>query len=134
MTRAFFHKEENLTSLGEYEYNGLGQRITKIVDSTTTVFHYDFDGNIIGESDDLGTFSAEYLYMGSNRLAMVDVATGDLYYYLNNSLGTPILMTDDSGTVVWEAFYKPFGDAAVNSNSTVVNNFRYAGQYYDALK
>jgi RHS repeat-associated protein len=33
--------------------------------------------------------------------------------------------------VVWEADYKPFGEAGVNGKSTVVNNFRFAGQYYD---
>jgi RHS repeat-associated protein len=40
-------------------------------------------------------------------------------------------MTDDSGTVVWEADYKPFGEATVNPNSSVVSNFRFPGQYYD---
>jgi RHS repeat-associated protein len=34
--------------------------------------------------------------------------------------------------VVWEADYKPFGEASVNPNSAAVNNFRFAGQYYDA--
>jgi len=32
---------------------------------------------------------------------------------------------------VWEAVYKPFGEADVNPNSTVVNNFRFPGQYED---
>ncbi len=32
---------------------------------------------------------------------------------------------------MWEADYKPFGEAKVNPNSEVVNNFRLAGQYYD---
>jgi RHS repeat-associated protein len=40
-------------------------------------------------------------------------------------------MTDDTGTVVWEADYKPFGEAGVNGKSTVVNNFRFSGQYFD---
>jgi len=62
----------------------------------------------------------------------VDEASGNMYYYHNNYLGTPLLMTDDSGTVVWEAEYRPFGEAAVNTNSTMVNNFRFSGQYYDS--
>jgi RHS repeat-associated protein len=40
-------------------------------------------------------------------------------------------MTDSTGTVVWEGDYKPFGEAGVHPQSTVVNNFRFAGQYYD---
>jgi len=40
-------------------------------------------------------------------------------------------MTDDSGTVVWEGMYLPFGEATVHPQSKVVNNFRFPGQYYD---
>jgi RHS repeat-associated protein len=58
-------------------------------------------------------------------------ATPKVYYYLNDQLGTPQLMVDSTGTVVWEARYKPFGEAQVHSSSTVVNNFRFPGQYYD---
>ncbi|CAB1058714.1 Rhs family protein, partial [Olavius sp. associated proteobacterium Delta 1] len=123
--------EEGLDILEEYTYNGLGQRQIKEVAGVATVFHYDFDGNIIAESLSDGTVTTEYLYMGSSRLAKVDVATGAMYFYLNNYLGTPILLTDDTGTVVWEAEYQSFGEAAVNPNSTVVNNFRFAGQYFD---
>ena len=124
--------EENSTILGEYIYNGLGQRIWKAVSGvTTTNFHYDFDGNIIAESDENGNFSKEYLYNGQNRLSMVDVATGERYDYGNDRLGTPQIMTDSNNNVVWEGVYKPFGEADVNPNSTVVNNFRFPGQYYD---
>jgi RHS repeat-associated protein len=119
------------TTLGEYTYNGLGQRIIKNSGGVTTVFLYDFDGNIIGESDSSGSISREYLYKGSSRLAMVDVPAGNMYYYGNDQLGTPQIMTDSTNTVVWEADYKPFGEADINPNSSVVNNFRFPGQYYD---
>jgi RHS repeat-associated protein len=62
---------------------------------------------------------------------MVDVLTGNMYYYGNDKLGTPQIMTDSTNTVVWEGEYKPFGKADVNPNSTVVNQFRFPGQYYD---
>ncbi|MCB2184537.1 MAG: hypothetical protein KQH63_21145, partial [Desulfobulbaceae bacterium] len=39
---------------------------------------------------------------------------------------------DDSATVVWQADYEPFGNATVNPASTVVNNLRAPGQYFDA--
>jgi RHS repeat-associated protein len=54
-----------------------------------------------------------------------------MYYYLNSKLGRPELMTDDQGVVVWEGIYKPFGEAEVHPKSSVVNNFRFPGQYYD---
>jgi len=98
---------------------------------TTTVFHYDFNGNIIGESDLDGNFMKEYLYRGSSRLALVDIATEGIYFYGNDRLGTPQILTVATNTVVWEGYYKPFGEAEVNPNSSVVNNFRFPGQYYD---
>jgi len=64
-------------------------------------------------------------------MAMVDVSSGAMYYYLNDRLGTPQLMTDSTNTVVWQAIYKPFGEAALHPQSSVVNNFRFPGQYYD---
>jgi len=54
-----------------------------------------------------------------------------VYYYLNDHLGTPQIITDENGTVVWEATYRPFGEIDVNPYSNVVNNFRLPGQYLD---
>jgi len=52
-------------------------------------------------------------------------------YYHNDHLATPQKMTDSSGTVVWSADYKPFGEATVTI-STITNNLRFPGQYFDA--
>jgi RHS repeat-associated protein len=123
------------SAVADYTYNALGQRATKTGyggSTVTTVFHYDFDGNIIGESETDGDFTKEYLYMGSSRMAMVDVPTGALYYYLNDQQGNPQYMTNEAGVVVWEARYLPFGQAIINGHSSVENNFRFPGQYYDA--
>jgi RHS repeat-associated protein len=118
-------------TLGEYVYNALGQRVIKAADGLTTVFHYDFEGNIIGESDPGGTFTREYLYRGRNRVLMVDVASQAVYTYLNDRLGTPIAITDAAGNAVWEATYRPFGEPRVHPMATLANNFRFLGQYYD---
>jgi RHS repeat-associated protein len=123
--------EEVGSTIAEYTYNGLGQRVTKTVGGATTVFHYDLNGKLIAESLADGTMTAEYLYMGKIRVAEVDISTGKIHYYLNDRLGTPQIMTDDTGTIVWEASYRPFGEASVNPKSTIVNNFRFPGQYCD---
>ncbi len=49
----------------------------------------------------------------------------------NDHLGTPQKMTDASGTVVWAADYKPFGEVNITTN-TITNNLRFPGQYFDA--
>jgi RHS repeat-associated protein len=122
--------EEDSNAIGEYTYNGLGQRVIKTAGGVTTLFHYDFDGNIIAESDLSANFTYEYLYVDQVRMAMVD-DSGNIYYFSNNYLGTPVIMTDDTNMLVWDADYKPFGEAEINTKSEVVNNFRFPGQYYD---
>jgi RHS repeat-associated protein len=53
------------------------------------------------------------------------------YYYHNDHLATPQKLTDGTGAVVWSADYKPFGEATITV-STITNNLRFPGQYYDA--
>ncbi len=124
--------ESGATPVSQYLYNAFGQRVLKSAGGLTTLYLYDFDGNLISETDGSGAIVTEYLYRGRVRLAMADRATGAVYTFHNNELGTPELMTDSTNTVVWEGISKPFGETAVNSGSTVVNNFRFQGQYYDA--
>jgi YD repeat-containing protein len=125
--------EQGANPLAEYVYNGLGQRVKKVAGGVTTIYHYDLDGKLIAESLLDGTMTREYLYMGKVRVAMVDVAGGNaLYHYLNDRLGTPEILTDATGTVAWEAWYEPFGEAHLHPSSSVVNNIRLPGQYFDA--
>jgi RHS repeat-associated protein len=49
----------------------------------------------------------------------------------NDHLGTPQKMTDSTGAVVWSVDYKPFGEASITV-STITNDLRFPGQYYDA--
>ncbi|MFW6114982.1 MAG: RHS repeat-associated core domain-containing protein [Thermodesulfobacteriota bacterium] len=124
--------EENGVAVGEYIYNGLGQRVFKRANGAATIYHYDLDGNIIGESLSDGTFISEYVYLDGARLAYINGSDNTVYHYLNDHLGTPQFITDSSGTVVWGGITRPFGEANVNPNSSIVNNFRLPGQYFDA--
>ena len=119
----------NGATTASYTYNGNGQRVKKVVNGTTTVFHYSPNGQLIAESDSAGNTAAEYVYLNGQPLAMIVGA--NVYYYHNDHLGTPQKMTDGSGAVVWSADYKPFGEATITV-STITNNLRFPGQYYDA--
>ena len=55
-----------------------------------------------------------------------------LYYYHSDHLGTPIAMTDTFGTPVWRAEHLPFGGIYALTISTISNNLRFPGQYYDS--
>ncbi len=56
---------------------------------------------------------------------------GETFYYHNSHIGTPELITNSEQILVWEANYDTFGHANVLL-STVKNNLRFAGQYFDA--
>ncbi len=115
---------------GEYTYNGKGQRAKKTVSGITTVFHYNLDDQIIAESDASGNITAEYIYLNSAPLAKI--AGGNVFFFHNDDRDTPQKMTDSTGAVVWSAEYKPFGEVTIDPSSTITNNIRSRGEYYDA--
>ncbi|MBI4847936.1 MAG: RHS domain-containing protein [Nitrospirae bacterium] len=53
-----------------------------------------------------------------------------IYYYHNDHLGTPMMMTDGSGSTVWQGEFKPLGEP-VSISGSITNNLRFPGQYYD---
>jgi RHS repeat-associated protein len=59
-------------------------------------------------------------------------ANDALFYYHADVLGTPIAMTDGSAAPVWRAEPLPFGGLSSLPISTVQNNLRLPGQYFDA--
>jgi RHS repeat-associated protein len=63
---------------------------------------------------------------------MFNLNSTEPYYFNNNYLGTPIIITDSGNAAVWRADYEPYGKATVHPSSTVENHFRFPGQYYDA--
>uniref|UniRef100_UPI001B802595 RHS repeat-associated core domain-containing protein n=1 Tax=Desulfobulbus elongatus TaxID=53332 RepID=UPI001B802595 len=82
------------------------------------------------ETDETGALVRGYIRLDGLPLAMV-TGDGSMYYYHTDHLGTPLRLTDASGTVVWAADYQPFGKATLLVN-TVENNLRFLGQYFDA--
>ena len=90
--------------------------------SETAPCEGDINGDGVVNADDLTLFAAEF--------GRTDCPHDEFYYFHNDHLGTPQRITDQSGTIVWSANYKPFGDANVTTN-TITNPFRFSGQYYD---
>jgi len=122
---------DSTNQIAEYTYNGAGQRIKKVTQSGTRIFHYDLKGHLIAETNQSGTMIAEYVYIGDELLAMIKPGeTETVHYFHNDHLGTPQILTNDSQTIAWKAVYTPFGEA-VASIQTVENPFRFPGQYYD---
>ncbi|MDP3126719.1 MAG: RHS repeat-associated core domain-containing protein, partial [Thiobacillus sp.] len=112
-----------------YLYNALGERMRKRnQNGLQTVFHYGPNGELLYERDQAGN-TKEYVWLDGRPLARIDNGTA-IYYYHVDHLGTPQAMTNSSGAVVWKGDYEPFGKATVKV-STVENNLRLPGQYFD---
>lgn len=123
--------EQGGNVLGEYAYDGLERRVKKTVSGTTTHYHYDLMGNLIAQTSSDGTPFRDVFYQNGERVAMeIYGARAGTYYFLNDHLGTPHTLIDESAQVVWQAAYLPFGKAQIMTE-TIENHFRFPGQYYD---
>lgn len=57
--------------------------------------------------------------------------TQGTYFYHNNHLGAPFMMTNMQRALVWQAQLEPFGKANILTAS-ITNNIRLPGQYFDS--
>ncbi|MDP1826279.1 MAG: RHS repeat-associated core domain-containing protein [Archangium sp.] len=64
---------------------------------------------------------------------------GDIFYFHNDRLGTPVRLTNELGVTVWRADYRPFGDVerletdVDGDGAHLEQPLRFPGQYEDAL-
>jgi RHS repeat-associated protein len=117
--------------VAEYAYDGLARRVKKTVAGSTTLFHYDRQANLIAETRADGTPLRDIIYLDGERIAMK--LYGDqagIYYFLNDHLGTPHIVINTAGQIVWHAAYLPFGLAQILTEQ-IPNPFRFPGQYFD---
>lgn len=124
------------TTLARYTYNHLGQRTRKAT-NTTTVYHYDLNGNLIAETKPNGTPIRVYVYAEDRPIAQMTKTTGESWVYLHTDhLGTPRLATDPAQRTVWRWEAEAFGALPPNPDpdgdgSRTVVNLRFPGQYAD---
>jgi RHS repeat-associated protein len=117
-----------------YYYDPFGRRLWKDVNGNRTYFLYADEG-LIGEYDTSGNESKTYGYAPNSTWTtnpLFQKIGTNYYWYQNDHLGTPQKIIDTSGRTVWSATYTAFGEAVVDPSSIIINNLRFAGQYYDA--
>jgi len=120
-------------SSATYTYDPFGRRVKKDVAGEVTYYLYSDEG-LIGEYDASGSLEKGYGWKpngiwGTDPVFMTE--GGSYYFYRNDHLGTPQKLIDENGNVVWSAEYTAFGEAIVDPASTVENNLRFPGQYFD---
>ena len=68
--------------------------------------------NLIAETDtttNTPTIANEYIWFGGQPIAQINNATGEVAYYFNDHLGTPLLQTSATGSVIWRVEREPYG-------------------------
>jgi len=111
------------------------------------------NSNLYSRVKDVMVFLGDNSLRGDKRLKEVVIFNDDsegnqLFWYHNDHLNTPVLMTDEKGEVVWDIVNKfPFGEFTTDSREggpygqdrngddiyiLPENNLRFPGQYYYA--
>jgi len=113
----------------EYAYDPFGRRISKKDAFGETTFLWTGDVLLAEQRQNI---NITYLHEPGSFIPLAQVKDGQIYHYHNDHLGTPQLVTDQQGDVVWEAHYKVYGNVVQYEVEAVENNIRFQGQYFDA--
>ncbi|KAB2841326.1 MAG: hypothetical protein F9K47_11590 [Burkholderiales bacterium] len=127
-------ESETGTPIGSYAYDPFGRRLKKTTAAETIYFLHGEEG-LLAEYDATGNPMATYGWEPQGMWGTSPVwkkEGSNTYFYANDHLGTPQLLTDASGQIVWKGRAEAFGKTTVDAASTVTNNLRFPGQYFDA--
>lgn len=114
--------------VGEYKYDALGRRIEKQASGTTTAYYY--DGDRVIEEHTGGATAAVFVYgIGIDDVVSME-RDGTTIYYLANSLGSIVALTDPTGSIIEEYSYDAYGTPNVIASGQG-NPYRYAGRRLD---
>ena len=127
-----------------YAYDGMGRRVRKFTSSgasSTVLFVYDQNGQLLGEYDQSGAALREYVWLGSAPVAMFTPdptpSNPPLVYFIHaDHIDTPRIVVDRSNNLRWRWLAEPFGTMAPETNPASLGNFtlnlRFPGQYADS--
>jgi RHS repeat-associated protein len=109
-----------------YAYDGAGRRVSK---SNGKLYWYGSGSEILAETDASGNTLNEYIFFGGKRVAMLPAA-GNPIYYVQDMLGTSRVITQNNGTVCYDADFTPFGGERAHTN-TCPQNYKFEGKERD---
>jgi len=113
-----------------YIYDGDGRRVMK---SDGTVYWMDDQLRPLSVGTTSGSVVRDYIFLGSQRIAMVPLSSGNPYYYLSDRLGsTAVIASGDGKTIQWDADYFPFGSVQQVFTNLVGNDYEFTGYENDS--
>ena len=117
-----------------FVYDWAGQRFSKTDNgSTPSIYSYMQGGTLIAEDD--GGATTDYVYADGTPIAILQpgapTVANQVNYIVADRLGTPQVVSNSSGSPVWNTTYQPFGTTGV-INASLNQGLRFPGQYFDA--
>jgi RHS repeat-associated protein len=112
----------------KYAYDGDGRRVAKV---GSKLYWYGSGGDILAETNTSGTTTAEYIFFGGKRVAMLP-AGSSAQFYVEDLLGTSRVMTTNTGVVCYDADFYPYGgERTPYTNTCTQNNYKFEGKERD---
>jgi len=74
--------------------------------------------------------TAEYIFFGGRRVSMLP-AGSTAQYYVEDFLGSSRVVTNNAGSVCYDADLTPFGGARAYTNSCTQNSYKFEGKERD---
>ncbi len=112
-----------------YEYDGMGNRLSKTQNGVTTRYVLDIAGSmsqVLCETDANNNICYYYIY-GAGLLSRIS-ANNVQHCYHGDRIGSVVAMTDKDQNITHKYAYAPYGEVLAKEE-TDTNPFRYVGQH-----
>ena len=114
-----------------FVYDGEGERVKKIVGTTTTRYI-----SKLYECDTTGTNTScsRFIWAGETRIATIAVTPGTVHYWHGDHLGSSSVITNSTGAKVQALTYQPHGGVNTNQSFTtpaIDVPYKYTGKEFD---
>ncbi len=127
--------------VGSYSYDGEGLRVAGTSAGVSRHYIFDPGGRVIyetraggGSTNPTSPPDTSYVFAFGQHLAKVAGTIGgggEISYYHNDQLGSPMAMTDKTGRVIWSQDYLPYG-LDLNENAQGGDTrFKFTGKEQD---
>ena len=120
----------NVLSAITYNYDLIGRRIAKTVNSATTQFFY--QGDNIWRQVDASNNTTHYLTGGAKDQWIARNTTSGTNWYLTDRLGSVTGITDATGKLINSTTYDSFGHITGQSNPAAADQLAFTGREFDA--
>jgi RHS repeat-associated protein len=100
-----------------YTFDGDGMRVMKGTNDLYWFSAATGQHPLFGRTTSGGTYTDEFVHFNGAQVGYRDDATGNVYHYINDHIGSARVMTDSSGVTRFESDYYPHGGQRVITNT-----------------